>query len=222
MTTAAHIIGALLRFLFAVIGALAQFAIHHRLTALAALVAIAAAVLFYRRVLSRSAQVRRRARALRWRIRLRLRPGAGYASLAELVFRWGRLPAAVPRRPCPAGPAVPGPGVLAGDGLRGAPRPGAVRPPVSGPAGGPAADDRPAADRQVRDRWPTGCSTIPARPSSRRPGRTCTTSPRVPGRSAGPVYVFNPQHVGGLPSASPGTSWIPAPTWSWPAGWRRG
>ena len=48
------------------------------------------AVLFYRAVLGRSAQVRRRARALRWRARLRLRPGPGYASLVELVFRWGR------------------------------------------------------------------------------------------------------------------------------------
>ena len=38
----------------------------------------------------------------------------------------------------------------------------------------------------------------------------------------GPVYVFNPQHVGGLPSGFSWTSWIPARTWSWPAGWRRG
>src|SRR5205823_2154714 len=36
---------------------------------------------------------RYRSRALRWRIRLRLRPGAGFASLAELVSRWGRLAA---------------------------------------------------------------------------------------------------------------------------------
>jgi hypothetical protein len=51
------------------------------------------AVLFYRTMLGRRAQVRRRARALRWRIRLRLRPGPGYASLAELWFRWGRFAA---------------------------------------------------------------------------------------------------------------------------------
>ena len=51
------------------------------------------AVLFYRAVLGRSAQVRRRVRALKWRARLRLRPGPGYASLFELVFRWGRLAA---------------------------------------------------------------------------------------------------------------------------------
>ena len=41
----------------------------------------------------RRAQARRRVRALRWRTRLRLRPGPGYASLSELVFRWGRLAA---------------------------------------------------------------------------------------------------------------------------------
>jgi hypothetical protein len=55
--------------------------------------ALVFAVLFYRTFLGRSAQVRRRARSLRWRIRLRLRPGPGYASLAELWFRWGRLAA---------------------------------------------------------------------------------------------------------------------------------
>lgn len=44
-------------------------------------------------VLSRRAQVRRRARALRWRTELRFRPGPGFAFLFELVFRWGRLAA---------------------------------------------------------------------------------------------------------------------------------
>jgi type IV secretion system protein VirD4 len=50
-------------------------------------------VLFYRKVLGRRAQVRRRSRALRWRIRLRLRPGPGYASLFELWWHFGRLAA---------------------------------------------------------------------------------------------------------------------------------
>ena len=59
----------------------------------AALFLVLAAVLFYRAVLGRRAQQRRRVRAIRWRVRLRLRPGAGYASLPELVFRWGRLAA---------------------------------------------------------------------------------------------------------------------------------
>lgn len=57
---------------------------------LAAAVALAAAVLFYRRVISKEAAARNRSRALRWRIKLKLRPGPGYASLAELVVRWSR------------------------------------------------------------------------------------------------------------------------------------
>ena len=72
---------------------LPALAIHHWRAALVLLVVLAFAVLFCRRVLSRRAQVRHRARSLRWRIRLRLRPGAGYASLPELWFRWGRLAA---------------------------------------------------------------------------------------------------------------------------------
>ena len=68
-------------------------AFHHPVAMLVLFALLAFTVLFYRFVLGRKAQVRRRARALRWRIRLRLRPGAGYASLAELIFRWGRLAA---------------------------------------------------------------------------------------------------------------------------------
>ena len=48
---------------------------------------------FHHRVMSKPAAARNRARALRWRIRARLRPGPGYASLPELFFRWGRLAA---------------------------------------------------------------------------------------------------------------------------------
>ena len=68
-------------------------ALHHRYVILIPFFAVVFAALFYRCVLGRRAQVRRRVRALRWRIRLRLRPGAGFASLIELVFRWGRLAA---------------------------------------------------------------------------------------------------------------------------------
>ena len=68
-------------------------ALRHPVAALVLFALLAFTVLFYRFVLGRKAQVRRRARALLWRIRLRLRPGAGYASLAELIFRWGRLAA---------------------------------------------------------------------------------------------------------------------------------
>ena len=68
-------------------------AAHHRYLILAPFFAVVFAAVFYKSVLGRRAQVRRRARALRWRARLRLRPGPGYASLSELVFRWGRLAA---------------------------------------------------------------------------------------------------------------------------------
>ena len=61
--------------------------------ALAALIAMTYAFLFYRRVLSRKAALRNRARALRWRALLHLRPGPGYASLAELMIRWSRAAA---------------------------------------------------------------------------------------------------------------------------------
>ena len=68
-------------------------AVHNHFIVLALFFAVVFAVLFYRAVLGRRAQARRRVRALRWRARLRLRPGPGYASLLELVFRWGRLAA---------------------------------------------------------------------------------------------------------------------------------
>ncbi len=40
-----------------------------------------------------------RIRAMRWRIRLYLHPGPGFASPAELVLRWGRLAADTTARP---------------------------------------------------------------------------------------------------------------------------
>ena len=60
---------------------------------LAAAAVVAAAVLFYRRVISRQAMARNRTRALRWRVKLKLRPGPGYASAVELLVRWSRLAA---------------------------------------------------------------------------------------------------------------------------------
>jgi hypothetical protein len=51
-------------------------------------VVLAAAVFLKSTVLS-SHRVRR----MRWRIRFRLRPGPGFATLAELAVRWSRLAA---------------------------------------------------------------------------------------------------------------------------------
>lgn len=67
----------------------ALFATRHYLI-LAALIAVLAAGAFYMLVLSSAAAARNRARTLRWRIRMRLRPGLSYASLAELMIRWSR------------------------------------------------------------------------------------------------------------------------------------
>lgn len=56
-------------------------------------IALLALALFYVKVMSRGAVAANRVRGLRWRIRARLRPGPGYASLFELFFRWGRMSA---------------------------------------------------------------------------------------------------------------------------------
>ena len=65
--------------------------LHHPtapLIALAALVFLAAVV---RLVARNPGAARHRVRLLRWRIRLYLRPGAGYANILELAVRWSRL-----------------------------------------------------------------------------------------------------------------------------------
>ena len=199
MSTAAHVIGALLRFLFAVVRALAVFAVHHRFTGLAVFLAVVAGLFFHRAVLSRSAQSRRRARALGWRARLRLRPGPGYASLAELVLRWGRLAALHHGRRM-----RPGMGLLAR---------------LLSPATAYAVRlGRAQYFRRVYARGEdqtliiapqrTGKSGIVADRLLDHPGPAIVTSTRpdlyqltAGARShRGPLYVFNPQLVGALPS----------------------
>jgi type IV secretion system protein VirD4 len=64
---------------------------HHELELLTALVAILMVGLVIRVVLGRPGGSRQRVRILRWRIRLYLRPGPGYANLLELAVRWSRL-----------------------------------------------------------------------------------------------------------------------------------
>ena len=93
MTTAAHIIGALLRFLFAVIRLVVTLAVREQMAAFVILVILAALVLFWRVALSKHGHGWRRVRSIRFRLWLRLRPGRGFASLPELWLRWGRLAA---------------------------------------------------------------------------------------------------------------------------------
>src|SRR5690242_16404613 len=178
---------------------LVRLAFHDPVVFVVLAAALAAPVLFWRQVLGGRAQARRRARALKWRIRLRLRPGAGFASLAELVFRWGRL-AAVHH-----GKRIrPGLGWWA-----------RVFSPVTGYA---VRLGRAQYFRRVFARGEdqtlilapqrTGKSGIIADRLLDHPGPAIVTSTRTDlyqltagARShRGPLYVFNPQLVGGLPS----------------------
>jgi type IV secretion system protein VirD4 len=93
MTTVAHVIGALLGFLFDVVRLVVTLAMHEQMAAFVVLVILAAVVLFWRVTLSRHGHGWRRVRSIRFRLRLWLRPGHGFASLPELWLRWGRLAA---------------------------------------------------------------------------------------------------------------------------------
>jgi hypothetical protein len=93
MTTATHIVGALLRFLFTVVRDLAMLAGRERMAALVVFVLAAVLILFWKTMLTRHGQGWRRVRSIRFRLWLWLRPGPGFASLPELWLRWGRLAA---------------------------------------------------------------------------------------------------------------------------------
>ena len=172
-------------------------AIHHRYLILALFVAVVFAVVFYKSVLGRRAQVRRRVRALRWRTKLRLRPGPGYASLFELVFRWGRL-AALHH----GGRARPGLGYFARVFRRVTDY--AVR--LGRAQYGRRCLARMEDQQLVIAPQRTGKSGIIADRLLDHPGPAIVTSTRADlyqltagARShLGPLYMFNPQHVGGL------------------------
>jgi type IV secretion system protein VirD4 len=162
----------------------------------AAVVAIASAVQFYRRVLSRKAQVRHRLRAMRWRARLRMRPGAGFASLPELLIRWSRL-------------AAVGHGRRARPGLT-------LRARLRGPATDHAVRlGRAQYGRRVFGRMEdnvlilaaprTGKSGVLADRILDHPGPVLATTTRadlytLTAATRDPVHVFNPQGVGDVPS----------------------
>ncbi|HUZ53494.1 MAG TPA: TraM recognition domain-containing protein, partial [Streptosporangiaceae bacterium] len=65
--------------------------LHHQLTELVVVLAAIAVALVIRVAAGNPNSVRHRTRMLRWRIRLYLRPGHGYANIIELAFRWSRL-----------------------------------------------------------------------------------------------------------------------------------
>jgi len=172
-------------------------AVHHRYLILALFFAVVIAAVFYKAVLGRRAQVRRRARALRWRTKLRLRPGPGYASLFELVFRWGRL-AALHH----GGRARPGLGYFARMFMRVTDY--AVR--LGRAQYGRRCLARMEDQQLIIAPQRTGKTGIIADRLLDHPGPAIVTSTRADlyqltagARSRlGPVYVFNPQHVGGV------------------------
>ena len=139
-------------------------------------------------------------RRIYWRIKLRLHPGEGFASFAELAWRWSRLAAVRSRQAGPPGPGSWAADVLPGDLVRlaaGARRSGSsgcscprstrrviIAPPRVGKTGVPGGVD-PVPPRRVRV---VHQPRRPVRPDRGHPGH------------AGAAAVFNPFGVGGLPS----------------------
>ena len=64
---------------------------HYTTELLIALAVLVVVVLAVRLVVGNPGAARHRVRVLRWRIRLYLRPGPGYANILELAVRWSRL-----------------------------------------------------------------------------------------------------------------------------------
>jgi type IV secretion system protein VirD4 len=78
---------------------------HHQVEMVIVLVVILAVATTIRVAIGNPRGARHRARILRWRIRLYLRPGPGYANLLELMVRWSRLRAVrIGRRSRPSMP----------------------------------------------------------------------------------------------------------------------
>jgi hypothetical protein len=186
-------------FLAALFAVLFYEAVHRHVIVLVLFFAAAFAVLFYRAVLGRRAQVRRRVRALRWRIKLRLRPGPGYASLFELVFRWGRLAALWHGRQARPGLGFWQRAFSCATGY-------AVR--LGRAQYGRRAYARMEDQVLILAPQRTGKSGVIADRILSHPGPVLATSTRpdlhqitaASRARLGPVQVFNPQGVGGLPS----------------------
>ena len=190
---------------------------------LTAAVALApAAVLFYRRVISKDAAARNRPRALRWRIKLKLRPGPGYASLLELLVRWSRPAAFFHGRRARPGLTWADRLTCRDHRVRRPARPRAVLPPPVRAARGPGPRPGPPADRQVgRDRA-TASSTTPARCWPPAPRPTCSPPPGRTGPCSARSTCSTPRASATSPRRCGGTCSAPAGTWSWPAAWRPG
>ncbi len=199
MSTAGHIVGAALRFLLAVVRDVVILAGRERMAALVVFALLAALVLFWKITLGRHGQGWRRVRSIRFRLWLHLRPGPGFASLPELWLRWGRLAAL-----SYGARSRPGLGLFARLTL-------------------PTAEfavrlGRAQYRRRLYAAFELHCLILaPPRTDKtglladriiRHPGPALTTSTRADlhqltspvRRGRGPVYVFNPELVGDVPS----------------------
>jgi hypothetical protein len=199
VTVMAYVIGALLRFLFTILGLAAALAVHERMLAFVVFLLLAVLVVFWRLVLTRPGQGWRRVRSIRFRLWLWLRPGRGFASLPELWLRWGRLAAVSYGARSRPGLSLRAQAHRADRRVCRAARPGAVRtPPVRRLRPAPAGPG-PAAHRQDRarrlDHPAPGAGADHQHPRRPAPAHQLT-SPSC----RGPVYVFNPEGVGGIPS----------------------
>ena len=97
-----------------------------------------------------------RVRRMRWRIMVRLRPGPGFATLAELTVRWSRLAAAPPRPPRPPVDAAAPPRPVPHHRVRDPARPRPVRPAGLRPRRGPDPHLVAAPVREIAACWGTG------------------------------------------------------------------
>jgi len=177
----------------------AEWLAHHQAPLLVALGVLLLLVLAVRLVMGNPGAARYRVRILRWRIRLYLRPGPGYANILELAIRWSRLRAVrVGRRSRPGLPwqarlllPVTCYGVRLGRAHLG-------RRVIAG------MEDQALVLAAPR----TGKSGWLADRIIDHPGAAMTTTTRTDlyentallrGRH-GAVHVFNPEGIGGLPS----------------------
>src|SRR5690348_8237721 len=199
MSTAAHVIGALLCFLIAAIRLVATLAVHEQMSAFVVFVILVALVLFFKFALTKAGTGWRRVRSIRFRLWLWLRPGRGFASLPELWLRWGRL-------------AAVSYGARSRPGLSLLARITAATTEFAALLGRAQYGRRlyAAFELHMLILAPprTDKSGLLADQIIRHPGPALTTSTRADlyaltsgSRSAlGPVYVFNPEGVGGVPS----------------------
>ena len=193
------LIGWLLRFVIRIVLGLAELGVRHPLPGLITFALLVLAVLFWKAMLTRHGQGWRRVRSIRFRLWLWLRPGPGFASLPELWLRWGRLAAL---------------------SYGGRSRPGLslpvrlIRPATEFAARlGRAQYGRLLyaafeLHRLVLAPPRTDKTGLLADWIIRHPGPVLTTSTRADlhlltspsRRDCGPVYVFNPEGVGDVPS----------------------